>query len=291
MLYKESANTALADKEYSKAINYYTLAIKNEPTSSFLFSSRAKAYYMNTKDLPNASMQQWKKVTEDCQKALLLDKRNYDAMFYHALYILCALDDYERALKLMEEAYKKSLEHAKSLKKYLLPQEIYHQILRMKKAKREKEEEDRIVNSHPLFESVLELLEQKYNEELEDIHEKETDKSVIDYCVTKVSVKYVSDIKDLIKVFSSSYNYAKDTKRIDPPDNLCDPISFNLFHEPVVTPSGHTYEKAWLWHHLSLHDYDPLTRQKLSIDQCYPNLSLKVCVDEFVKEHGKNLNL
>lgn len=67
------------------------------------------------------------------------------------------------------------------------------------------------------------------------------------------------------------------------PDNLLDPISFNLFNEPVITPSGITYEKCHLMDHLQKKGkYDPLTRAPLKENQLYPNLAIKDAVLEYI---------
>ena len=66
------------------------------------------------------------------------------------------------------------------------------------------------------------------------------------------------------------------------PDHLLDPISFNLFQDPVVTPSGITYEKCHLVKHLRQKgNYDPLSRQPLFENELYPNLIIKEGVEHF----------
>jgi len=34
------------------------------------------------------------------------------------------------------------------------------------------------------------------------------------------------------------------------PDHLCCRITLDIFHDPVITPSGHTYERAVILDHL-----------------------------------------
>ncbi|RLV91391.1 STIP1 y and U box-containing protein 1 [Spathaspora sp. JA1] len=68
------------------------------------------------------------------------------------------------------------------------------------------------------------------------------------------------------------------------PENLLDPISFCLFEDPVITPSGITYEKCHLLSHLQRRgNYDPLSREPLFEDQLYPNLIVKDSVEEYKK--------
>lgn len=73
------------------------------------------------------------------------------------------------------------------------------------------------------------------------------------------------------------------------PDGLLDPISFNLFSEPVITPSGITYEKSNLIDHLQQRGkYDPLTRTPLRENQLYPNLAIKDAVLEYINRLKAN---
>ncbi|KAI9141654.1 hypothetical protein BKA69DRAFT_1038387 [Paraphysoderma sedebokerense] len=67
------------------------------------------------------------------------------------------------------------------------------------------------------------------------------------------------------------------------PEHLCCPITFDLFKEPVVTPSGHSYEKCALLEHLKTFGTDPFTRAKLESEQLYPNYALVEAVANFKK--------
>ncbi|CCG23907.1 hypothetical protein CORT_0E03180 [Candida orthopsilosis Co 90-125] len=74
----------------------------------------------------------------------------------------------------------------------------------------------------------------------------------------------------------------------DAPDYLLDPISFEILTDPVVTPSGITYEKEEILNHInSKGKYDPISKQPLSKDQLYPNLIIKDTVEAYKVEHSK----
>ena len=66
---------------------------------------------------------------------------------------------------------------------------------------------------------------------------------------------------------------------IDEPEYLMCPITLSLFSDPVCAPSGHTYEREAIESHLSRSQRDPMTREPLTKDQLWPNLSLKKAVD------------
>ncbi|RCK56692.1 E3 ubiquitin-protein ligase CHIP [Candida viswanathii] len=95
-------------------------------------------------------------------------------------------------------------------------------------------------------------------------------------------------------VFSSKPSIASSTQETerpslddDAPEHFLDPISFELFTDPVITPSGITYEKSHLIGHLKTRGkFDPITRQELTEGQLYPNLIMKDAIEAYRKETG-----
>lgn len=74
------------------------------------------------------------------------------------------------------------------------------------------------------------------------------------------------------------------------PDYLCGKISFEVLTDPVITPSGITYERKDIEEHLSrVGHFDPVTRVALSSDQLIPNFSMKEVVDAFVQDNEWSL--
>ncbi|EJW80364.1 hypothetical protein WUBG_08726, partial [Wuchereria bancrofti] len=60
------------------------------------------------------------------------------------------------------------------------------------------------------------------------------------------------------------------------PDYLCGKISFEMLRDPVITPSGITYDRADIKEHLQrVGHFDPVTRAPLTADQLIPNLAMK----------------
>lgn len=70
------------------------------------------------------------------------------------------------------------------------------------------------------------------------------------------------------------------------PDYLCGKISFEILVDPVITPSGITYERKDIEEHLTrVGHFDPVTRVKLTQDQLVQNFSMKEVVDAFLSEN------
>lgn len=75
-------------------------------------------------------------------------------------------------------------------------------------------------------------------------------------------------------------------KKREVPDYLCGKISFEILQEPVITPSGITYERKDIEEHLQrVGHFDPVTRTPLTVDQLIPNYTMKEVVDSFMMEN------
>ena len=62
------------------------------------------------------------------------------------------------------------------------------------------------------------------------------------------------------------------------PDHLICPITLDLIQDPVIAPSGYTYERADIMDWIAMHNRDPMTRDPLTADQLYPNRALRQAI-------------
>ena len=70
------------------------------------------------------------------------------------------------------------------------------------------------------------------------------------------------------------------------PDYLCGKISFEIMQDPVITPSGITYDRKDIDEHLQrVGHFDPVTRTPLTANQLIPNLAMKEVIDNFLAEN------
>lgn len=56
--------------------------------------------------------------------------------------------------------------------------------------------------------------------------------------------------------------------------------------DPVITPLGHSYERAALEEHLKRSPTDPLTNSPLNLDDVRPNRGLREAIDSYRIEKG-----
>jgi STIP1 family protein 1 len=109
------------------------------------------------------------------------------------------------------------------------------------------------------------------------LSEKETEQ------INDVELEFQQRFDELTRLFNE--NDARRRKR-EIPDYLCGKISFELMHDPVITPSGITYDRYDIEQHLHrVGRFDPVTRQELTIDQLIPNLAMKEVIENFIGEN------
>lgn len=99
-----------------------------------------------------------------------------------------------------------------------------------------------------------------------------------------VEVEHERRMTELQRVFAAAD--PKGMKLREVPDYLVDKISFGIMHDPVMTRSGHSYERATIVEYLRRADVDPLTREPLSVRDLRPNLQLRDACEAFLEENG-----
>nr|XP_051200680.1 E3 ubiquitin-protein ligase CHIP isoform X2 [Lolium perenne] len=103
----------------------------------------------------------------------------------------------------------------------------------------------------------------------------------LDNPAVDVSEEHLNELDDVFR------KAAKADTPTEVPDHLCCKITLDVFRDPVITPSGITYERAVILDHLNrVGKFDPVTREALEPHQLIPNLAVKEAVDVFLSEHG-----
>ena len=80
---------------------------------------------------------------------------------------------------------------------------------------------------------------------------------------------------------------AESNRPTEIPDYLTCKITMEVLKDPVITPSGITYEKSTLLEHLQkVGKFDPVTREVLTADQIIPNFAIKAAANAYLKDNG-----
>ncbi|KAJ3314389.1 hypothetical protein HDV04_000351 [Boothiomyces sp. JEL0838] len=89
--------------------------------------------------------------------------------------------------------------------------------------------------------------------------------------------------KDLDLLLANS----KEGQKRHVPESFFGMIHFEIMVDPVVTPSGMSFDRVEILQHLqNIGKFDPITRQYLDESMLIPNYALKATIDEFVSKNG-----
>lgn len=246
--YRRLGNQSYKLGFFQSAIDYYTKAIEYDNTNHVYYTNRALCY---------KKQKLWKQANSDARQALNLEEESVKAHFILGLTLL--------HLNSLEEGLKK-LTKAKTLSSYLKDSnesEINRYILQAKKLIYLRDEQTKQLMYAELKSFLIDKINTLY--ESGDI-----DKSEKDLRISQTET-----------LFNDALQSTQD-KTV--PDYLCCKISMCLMDEPVITPSGMTYDKMFLTEHVKYNGpYDPVSRQTFTMKDVIPNYAIKEATEQFLK--------
>ncbi|GFS53452.1 STIP1 homology and U box-containing protein 1 [Nephila pilipes] len=262
---KEQGNKLFSARKFEDAISCYSKAIILNPQIPQYFTNRALCYI---------KLHQWELASQDCRRALELDCSSVKGHFFYGQALL-ELENYDEAIKYLQRASDLAKEQRLNFGDDIASQ------LRIAKKKRWTVQEDKRIGQEIELQSYLNrlILDDKEREivQLREIGIRSQNE------INRLTEKYDQYQRDLNSMFDKL-----DERRIkrDVPDYLCGKISFDIMREPVITPSGITYDRKDIEEHLQrVGHFDPVTRTPLVQEQLIPNLALKEVVDVFIAEN------
>ncbi|VDP83547.1 unnamed protein product [Echinostoma caproni] len=313
---KDIGNGMFAAARYREAAQYYTEAILKQPDISSYYSNRALCY---------VQMQDYAKALPDCRRSIELDESNLKAYFFAGQAHL-GLGQWEEALAKLLHAHNLALEQHRNFgdditsvirlakrKRFEAEDEkrrqeeialqTYLNNLILQDAERQKQaliqatqggstltrgciqspacpqlDVQAQLETDPLLPVVLPDDPLHPADNLSSVPCSET------LSVTPTATATTAD-DDVVREGGLTVVDERRQKR-EVPEYLCGRISFELMLDPVITPSGITYDKRSIIAHLrKVGHFDPLTRQPLTENQLIPNLSMKEVVHAFLEEN------
>jgi len=268
--YKDNGNKLFQQQRFTEAVEAYGKAIARNSSDPSFFTNRALCY-MNLK--------KWSQAADDCRRALELDKSNVKANYFLAK-ICRHQGQLDESIILLTRAH----DLAYNLK-LAFGDEITAMLRQTRRDKFKIEEEKRLTQEIELQSYLNELIEKDVDHRvaqfLESVHGRNDD-SVTEE-IEEIKMDGVSKKEQLNTLFAQVDDRRR--KR-DIPDYLCGKISFELLKDPVITPSGITYDRADIKEHLHrVGHFDPITRVPLTVEQLIPNLAMKEVLDAFIAEN------
>lgn len=258
---KQDGNHYFQKNRFAAAIDAYTEAITLCPNVPIYWTNRA---------LCHRRRNDWRRVEEDCRKAIQLDHNSVKAHYYLGLALL-QKEQYAEGVRELEKAL--DLGRGANPGRYIV-EEIWEELAKAKYMEWEHESTRRSWELQNLKESCESALKETHM----------LDSSQTEGLKDENSTALLKQLEALGEVFMKA---AADDIPTEVPDYLCCKITLDIFRDPVITPSGFTYERAVILEHLQkVGKFDPITREPLLPSQLVPNLAIKESVRAFLDRHG-----
>ncbi|XP_061370929.1 E3 ubiquitin-protein ligase CHIP [Gastrolobium bilobum] len=254
-------NSYFKKDRYGAAIDAYTEAITLCPDVAVYWTNRA---------LCHLKRNDWERLEEDSRRAIQLDSNSVKAHYMLGLALL-QKQEYAKGIRELEKAL--DLGRGANPKSYMVEQ-IWQELANAKYLEWERSSSKRSWELQSLKETCESALKEKHF----------LDSSQMEGFVDDATTYHLEQLEALERVFSKA---AEDDTPTEVPDYLCCRITLDIFRDPVITPSGLTYERAVIIEHLEkVGNFDPVTREPLAPSQLAPNLAIKEAVQAFLEKHG-----
>jgi len=266
---KDQGNRLFSARKFEDAIGCYTKAIIKNPTKATYFTNRA---------LCHLKLKRWEQSCQDCRRALDMDQNLIKGHFFLGQSLL-ELEYYDEAIKHLQRACDLAMEQKRNFGDDIAS------TLRVARKKRFTVQEEKRICQEIQLQTYLNRL---INEDLENrIAKLKLDDALSEDEMKAKGLEVELDCENNMKELNSMFAKIDDKRRKrDVPDYLCGKISFEILVDPVITPSGITYERKDIEEHLQrVGHFDPVTRVKLTQEQLVPNFSMKEVVDAFLSEN------
>lgn len=259
---KDQGNKQFAARNFDGAIDSYTLAIIKNSNVPHYYTNRALCY-LNQK--------RWPQAVQDARQALEKDPNLVKGHFYLGKALL-ERESLDEAIKHLHRANDLAKEQ-----KLNFGDDIAVQLRIARKKRWNIQEEKRIQQEIELQTCLTRLIVEDRDRKIEELRNTGED---VDVLVEKVEVETDRNMDELHSVFAK---VDERRQKRDVPDYMCGKISFEILKDPVITPSGITYDRKDIEEHLTrVGHFDPVTRTKLTQDLLIPNYAMKEVVDDFI---------
>ncbi|KAC9294239.1 hypothetical protein E3N88_33958 [Mikania micrantha] len=226
--------------------------------------------YWTNRALCHRKRNDWARVEEDCLRAVRLDPQSVKGHYMLGLALL-QREIFAEGIKALERAL--DLGRGAQPNSYMV-EEIWQELASAKYKEWLHDSTQQTLALQKLEKSCEIALEEKF---VHDLSQKVDGTDEVSYSISK-------HLAALKLIFSKAVEANKPT---EVPDYLCCKLTLDIFRDPVICPSGFTYERAVILDHLEkVGKFDPITRESLHPSQLIPNLAIKEAVGTYLEKHG-----
>ncbi|CRG86821.1 STIP1 homology and U-box containing protein 1 [Talaromyces islandicus] len=276
--FKEKGNQLFKEADYAGAEEMYSQAIQKNPKEPSFFTNRA---------VTRLRLEKWTGAEQDARAAITLHGGpKAAASLKSSLYLaqaLLELQHPQEAYDIAVNAYSASLSakspQSENLSKIVLRAKQH--IWAARETARLREMNSTLASIEQLIEADLkqsldQLNLQLSNGEIGEIGFNEDQKAL-----REEAAKKVQNVRDAFKSASGG-----EIQERVVPDYLIDNITFEVMHDPVMTISGHSFDRIGITKYLEQSHVDPVTRVPMTVKDLRPNYSLKAACEDFLDKNG-----
>ena len=270
---KDQGNKYFNANKFESAIESYSKAIALNPAVPTYYTNRALCYM---------KCNRWPQAVQDAKAALERDSGLVKGHFYLGTSLL-EMDKLDEAIKHLQTAF----ELAKKDPSSYYDDTISSKLRIARKKKFALQEEKRVQEEIDLQSYLNRLILEDKDRRISKLREENENYDEISSDIANVEEDSDRSVAELNSLFGKVDDRRQ--KR-DVPDYLCGKISFEILKDPVITPSGITYDRKDIVEHLErVGHFDPVTRTKLTQDMLVANYAMKEVVDDFVSKNEWSL--
>jgi len=270
---KDQGNKYFNANKFESAIESYSKALALNPNVPTYYTNRALCYMKANR---------WAQAVQDAKAALERDSGLVKGHFYLGSSLL-ELDKLDEAIKHLQTAF----ELAKKDPSSYYDDTISSKLRMARKKKWNIQEEKRVQEEIDLQSYLNRLILEDKDRKAAKLREENDNYDEVSGEIATLEEESDRAQADLNSLFAK---VDERRQKRDVPDYLCGKISFEILKDPVITPSGITYDRKDIVEHLErVGHFDPVTRTKLTQDMLIPNYAMKEVVDDFVSKNEWSL--
>ncbi|KAL4943316.1 hypothetical protein BDV06DRAFT_221365 [Aspergillus oleicola] len=274
---KEKGNQLYKDGDYNGAEELFSQAIQKNPREPTFFTNRA---------LTRTKLAKWAGVEHDARAAIdLYGPKNPSSLksCWYLSQALLGLQRPQEAYEVAIDAYRASLA-AKSPQTENLSKTVLRakqQIWAAKETARLREMNQTLAVVEGLVEADLKRATDHLQAQLERGEIGETGCLEDQKALREDAEKHITNVREAVRVASNG----EVAERVVP-DYLVDGITFEIMHDPVIVPSGTSFDRVGVLKYVEQSGVDPITRTPMTVNDIRPNYALKAACEDFLTKNG-----
>ncbi|KAJ6099977.1 hypothetical protein N7467_001512 [Penicillium canescens] len=274
---KAKGNELFKEGDYTGAEDFYSQAIAKNPKDPSFFTNRA---------ITRIKLTKWADVEHDARSAITLyGPKNPLALksSYYLAQALLGLQRPQEAYDVASNAYTQSL-----AAKNAQTENLSRTVLRAKQAIWAARETGRLREMDATLGAVEGLIEADVKRALEELEGRLERGEIGEIGFGEDRDALRADAENNIRNVREAFAVSSkgEVKERVVPDYLIDGITFEIMHDPVITPSGTSFDRIGITKYVEKSGVDPLTRTPMTVSDLRNNYALKAACEEFLTNNG-----